>query len=265
MKILVKLKKHYILSSILLAGILIFGGKKFFKPQAINVLTQPLQKGSIMECVYGVGTVFSNKSFQVKSGIPSKIHEVFVNEGDFVEQGTPLIKLETLFCAPFTGTIISTSGAVGETAFPQTILVTLTDLTDRYIQVTLDQTGALQVQKGQRVTLSFDGLRDETFVGAVTAVYPKEGHFLVHIDVKTLPPQILPGMSSDLAIEISEHQDIFVVPLTALINNQVYVKRGIEKPIPITVAVGLINGSIAEVFSEELLEGDLIVQSKGHP
>lgn len=263
MKILMWFKKHFIFSLLIFVTLCFLLGMQFFRTKKTNILTKPLQKGSIMECVYGVGSVFSNKTFQVKSGISSKIQGIFVKEGDFVEAGTKLIELETTFYAPFAGTVISRAGSVGETVFPQTILVNLADLKDRFVQVTLDQIGALKVQKNQKVKLSFDGLREKTFMGSISAIYPKENHFLVHIDVTGLPMQILPGMTADVAIELSEHKGVFIVPLAALHNNQIYVKRSSEKPIPVTVKIGLVEGSMAEIFSKELLEGDqLVVQNK---
>ncbi|MEI6243186.1 MAG: efflux RND transporter periplasmic adaptor subunit [Chlamydiota bacterium] len=212
-----------------------------------------------MECVYGIGTVSSDAIFHVKSGIPSKIRTIYVKEGDFVEKGAKLIELETIFTAPFAGTITSVSGSVGETAFPQSILINLMDLTHRHVVVSLDQGGALQVQKNQKVKLNFDGLRTSTFEGKVSSIYPKNNHFLVHIDVGNLPPQIIPGMSADVAIEISNHSDVLLVPLTALNKNIVYVQRNELKPFPIPLTIGLIDGAMAEVTSGELQEGDQLV------
>lgn len=226
-------------------------------------LSAPLKKGSIMECVYGVGTVASNKTMQVKSGIPSRIRSLFVKEGDWVEEGAKLVELETLFTAPFSGVVTGVSGSLGETVFPQTVLISLMDLKDRYVSVTLDQVGALKVLKGQRVKLNFDGLREKTFEGEVASIYPNNNHFLVHIRIQDLPWQILPGMSADVAIEISEHKDVLLIPVAALEKNLVLVKRNEDRLLPIQVSLGLIDGAMAEVAGGDLKEGDRLLLQTG--
>jgi membrane fusion protein, macrolide-specific efflux system len=260
MSILSKLKKPFIFIPLLVGVIgLIFS---LAHHKSLDPLTLPLKKGAMMECVYGVGTVTSNKTLQVKSGIPSKIRALFVKEGDYVEAGAKIIELETLFTAPFAGTITTVSGSLGESVFPQSTLVNLTDLKDRYIAVTLDQTGALKVQKNQQVRINFDGLREKTFEGKVSSIYPQNNHFLVHIETPNLPEEILPGMTADVAIEISEHKDILLIPVAALDKNQVFVKKE-QKFLPISVKIGLIDGTMAEVTSGELQEGDqLLLQNR---
>jgi multidrug efflux pump subunit AcrA (membrane-fusion protein) len=262
------MKKHRWVS------LMIFGGALFLffaifkhasKKESVS-FTQPLKKGSLLECVYGVGSVASAHTFQVKSGIASKVHALYVKEGDFVEEGSKLMELETLFTAPFSGVVSSISVSLGELAFPQTPLLHLIDLKDRHVLVTLDQVGALRVQKSQKVGLSFDGLREKKFQGTVSSIYPKDHLFLVRIDVPDLPKHILPGMSVDVAIEIAEHLDVFLVPVGALHKNQVYIKRKEHKPFPVTIQVGLIDKTMAEVISSELQEGDqLLMQNRTPP
>jgi multidrug efflux pump subunit AcrA (membrane-fusion protein) len=261
MKVHLVFKKTIFLSLLVLLGITLaaMASYRHFHSSTSPITSFSVQKGNIMECVYGVGTVTSDKTFQVKAGFPSKINAIFVKEGDVVSTGAKLIALETLFTAPFAGTVTSISGSVGETAFPSAILINLVDLTHKHILVTLDQSGALRVQKGQKVKLNFDGLRSQNIVGYVAAIYPKDNHFLVRIDVENFPNLILPGMTADVAIEISAHKDALLVPLAALSNKTVLVQRKEQKNILLKLSLGLVDGSMVEVISGNLQEGDLIV------
>jgi len=252
------IKKHKILFSFLclvLIGCAVFICKR--KPEKEQI-TAPLKKGAIIECVYGIGTVTVHKTYQLKTGIAGKIKNIFVKEGDLVKKGDKLVEMETTFVAPFDGTVTAISYPVGETVFPTSNILQLVDLTDRYIVVTLDQIGIMRVKKGQKIKLNFDGIRDNTFEGMVTAIYPHNNQFTVIIDIPNLPDQILPGMAGDIAIEIATHDNVLLVPLAAVNKNTVLVKKGKKsKPLPITL--GLNDGVMAEVISSELKEGDILL------
>lgn len=45
-------------------------------------LTDPIKRGAIIDSVYGIGTVQSNKIYQLKLGVVATIKELFVKEGD---------------------------------------------------------------------------------------------------------------------------------------------------------------------------------------
>ncbi len=220
-------------------------------------LTEPLKKGTVIESVYGIGTVTAKNSYQLKVGVTSGIQQIFVREGDSVQRGQKLLLLQggASFSAPFAGTVTYLPAKVGETVFPQSIVMSLVDLVDRYIIVSLEQRGAIRVRPGQRAKISFDNLRDMTFEGVVQSVYSNESNFLVRITVASLPPQLLPGMTADVAITISEHPDVLVIPLTAIEDGQVVVQRGRRKE-NVSVQTGVVDGAFAEVLSGDLKEGD---------
>jgi len=117
-----------------------------------GIFSEPIQRSSITQSVYGIGTVYANRSYQLKVGVTSHIGEVFVKEGDYVKKGDKLVHIdETLYHAPFNGTITYLPFKVGENVFAQLPSLILVDLQDRYIVVSLEQQGALRVQRGQNV------------------------------------------------------------------------------------------------------------------
>ncbi len=231
----------------------------------LGTYTEPLRKGAIVESVYGIGTVTATRSFQLKSGVTSSIAELFVKEGDQVKRGMPLVRLEgtTTIRAPFDGTVTSLPFKVGESVFSQTIILNLVDLSDRYILVSLEQQGVIRVRHGQKAKLSFEGMRSTSFDGRVESVYSNDTNFLVRITVANLPKEILPGMTSDVAIGIQERQDVLVVPVAAVLGGKVTVKRGEGSPFAVEIKTGIIDGASAEVLSGDVQAGDqLLIRDK---
>ena len=221
-------------------------------------LTEPLRRGNVVESVYGIGTVTARKIFNLKLGVTSTVRELFVLEGDRVKRGRRLVTLDGTGTpvAPFDGTITALPVKPGETVFAQTPILTLVDLLDRYIVVSLEQRGAIRVRAGQPARLSFDSMREQSFEGKVESVYSQQGSFLVRIRVSGLPPQILPGMTADVAILIAEKKEVLLVPAAAIDGGRVYLGGGVGTPAPVEVKIGIVDGEMAELLSGDLKEGD---------
>jgi multidrug efflux pump subunit AcrA (membrane-fusion protein) len=245
---------------VLIALAILLGLKNRATQKKEEVATTPVIKGSIMESVYGIGTVMAKQSFQMKSGVASTINRVYVREGDFVKRGSPLVDLAdtTLITAPFAGTITWLPFKTGEVVFPQSEILSLVDLRNRYIVVSLEQKGALKVRYRQIARISFDTMREDSFPGRVEAIYSQGNNFLVRIGVDNLPSQILPGMTGDVAINIREERDVLLVPTHAIHEGKVTVDRGENEPEIIEVTVGLVDGEKAQVVGN-LREGDVLL------
>ncbi len=226
-----------------------------------EILSAPLQKGSIIQSIYGIGTVTASRSFALKTGVTSTIRSILVKEGDTVLAGRRLVELDqgVTFTAPFSGTITSLPTKVGETVFQQSVILTLVDLTDRYLVVSLDQKGAIKVHQGQKAKISFESLREKVFEGTVESIYSNESNFLVRIKIASLPKEILPGMTADVAIGIAEKQDVLLIPVAALLDGAVHVKGRIGKQTSVPVTLGLVDGTVAEVVSGNLKVGEQLI------
>jgi multidrug efflux pump subunit AcrA (membrane-fusion protein) len=245
---------------LLCVAISLFGIREF-RVRSQGSLSEPLQRGTIIESVYGIGTVLSNRSFQIKPGVISTIDALYVREGDSVKRGAPLVRLDkVVYRAPFAGTVTYLPFKVGENIFAQVPLLTLVDLKDRYLVVSFEQQGALRIRAGQKATLSFDTIRQQNYIGVVQSVYSNESNFLARIDVSGLPPMILPGMTADVAIEIRRHDQALMVPAAALISGHtVWVKRGSGLPKKVDVQVGIVDKSQAEIVGGDVQAGDRVL------
>ncbi len=266
--ILRSIKKHILLSSfifIVIVAIAIgFGIRKKFVKDLI--LTDPIKRGSIVESVYGIGTVTATKSYQLKLGITSTIKKLYIKEGDHVEKGQSLVDLDGtgVLTAPFAGIITQLPVKIGETVFAQALILNLTDLVDRYIVVSLEQRAVLHVHQGQHAKISFDSMREKSFEGIVQSVYSSGNNFFVRIGVSHLPPEILPGMTGDIAIAISERKDVLLIPVAAIDVDKVYVKQERIRHKVVQITTGIVDGEFAELASGDIHEGDrLVIPQKG--
>lgn len=254
--------KHSLIS-ILLVGIAIAAVLTTWNvvERTNGILTEPVQRGPIVQSVYGIGTIMANRSFQLRLGVVSTIDALYIKEGDLVKKGDKLAKLQgVVYQAPFDGTITLLPFKVGENTFTQTPIVSLVDLSDRYLVVSLEQQGALRVKKGQHAKMSFDSIRQESYDGVVQSVYPNETSFLARIDVAKLPRQVLPGMTSDVAIQINKVDDAILVPVAALEQGHVcWVKRGLSLPKRVEIEIGIVDKAMAQVVSGDVQVGDLLL------
>ncbi|QQR81901.1 MAG: efflux RND transporter periplasmic adaptor subunit [Deltaproteobacteria bacterium] len=250
------LKKKYLVSILVVLAIFLLCFI-WFKKQTSSYVTPTF--GPIVESVYGIGTVTARKTYQLKLGITATLDHLYVEEGQFVAAGAPLVDLDSKmkFTAPFSGTVTSLPFKVGESIFPQVPILTLMDLKDLYVVVSLEQQGALRISKGQPVKLSFESLRGQKNSGVVRSLFPNNGEFFAHIDVENLPPAILPGMTADVAIEVGRKEKALLVPVSSISSGHVVVKRnGLKKKVP--VQVGIIDGEMAEIISGDLTPEDQI-------
>jgi multidrug efflux pump subunit AcrA (membrane-fusion protein) len=224
------------------------------------------RRGPIVEAVYGIGTVTAYKTYQIRFATAQTVRGIYVREGDLVRAGQSLVATEGDLMrtsnAPFAGTVTAIPYKVGEVVPPQTPVLTLTDLGDRYVVVSLEQQGAIRVLRGQPAILSFESLRNQSFRGTVRTVFSNDNQFLVHVVVPDLPDQILPGMTADVAIEVARRTDAVLVPVAAISDGAITVVSGnATRRVPIKL--GTVDGEWAEVLGSDLRGGESVVLNRG--
>jgi macrolide-specific efflux system membrane fusion protein len=222
--------------------------------------TLPARRGPLVEAVYGVGTVTARRVYQIKTSVPGIVRKQPVKEGQNVNAGDLLLTVDegAKFTAPFAGTITSTAAKEGELINPQMPILTLMNLNDLYLEVSLEQQSALRIRKGQRAVSTFESLRNERFTGRVDAVFPREGQFIVRIELEQFPPGVLPGMTSDVAIEVANRQDVLMVPISSVKSGAVQVMRG-RRRVRVPVKVGAVDAQWAEVLEGNLQAGEAVI------
>lgn len=254
--------KFTILISLAILAIAIVSGGIYYQRSQYDVI-YPI-KGDVVEAIYGLGKVKSDSRFEVKVGIMTTVEKLFVKEGDSVEKGGALIKFKdsAIFKAPFSGRVTRVNHYEKETVLPQAPVVRIEDLKERHIEVSLEQNGALRVKEGQEAKVVFESLRNNQYVGRVESLFPRDDEFIAHIDVKDLPENVLPGMTADVAIVVGSKSQVQLVPLSAIDNGQVTIKKEGKRRTKVQVKIGVVDGQYAEIIDAPLDYSDEILIRK---
>jgi len=218
------------------------------------------ETGPIVDAVYALGTVKTDKWYNARFGMNTIIKKLYVNEGDTVAKGAPLVMGDTPFplTAPFSGIVTAVNYRETEMATTGQVILTISSLAHLYVKVTLDQESIVQVRKGQTAEMSFENLRNEKIYGTVEAVYLSGEEFTVRIAAEKFPSGILPQMTCDTAITIRKNDKALIIPLAALREGKVTIIRK-GKRITVPVTLKKIDSVRAEVLDESIVPDDRIV------
>jgi multidrug efflux pump subunit AcrA (membrane-fusion protein) len=218
--------------------------------------------GPIVEAIYGLGKVKTDRVYEVKLGVPKTVEKLYVREGDAVRKGKPLVRFEggPLFAAPYDGSVTLIAFREAQSVFPQQTVVRLEDLSTKFIEVSLEQEGALRVQPGQPARVVFESLRGEQINGKVAAVFARNEEFLAHIRVP-LNDSVLPGMTADVAIETGRKDKALLVPLSAVSNGRVRVLHDGKRK-TVQLKIGGVDGNWAEVIEGDITPDDKVIVRK---
>jgi len=253
------MKKKLIIGSIAILCIAAFFAFKFKKTEIVHPSVGP-----ITESVYAISTVKSESNFTLRIGVLSNIDRLYVAEGDEVKPGQKLLTIDggTTFFSPHAGIVTEIPFGLKETIAPQTPIIKIVDLKNLYLEASIEQVAALKISKGMRVVISFDDYRNKIFEGVVKSVLPREQDFVIQVEVKNLPNNILPGMSADLSIEISKKSHAVTVPSKAVSNGFIILNKNGSK-IKTKVEVGITDAENVEIISPVLnVEDEILLPSK---
>lgn len=220
-------------------------------------------RGDITEAVYGLGKVRSVHRFEVRIGVVSTVKKLFVREGQFVKAGEKLIEFDSnaLFRAPFDGTVTFVNNYDGEIAVPQVTVVRLEDLKERFVELSLEQEGALRIQPGQPAKVSLETVRGTVLNGKVSALYSRNDEFLARIDVAGWDDSVLPGMTADVIVEIGKIQNALLIPVKAIQSGMVLIRRGGKRQ-KVKVEIDHVDGVMAEIKEGNLNLDDEVILRK---
>ena len=139
-----------------------------------------------------------------------------------VEQQTALVAKKNLK-APFSGRVGIVMINPGQYVNPGDKLLTLQTLDPIFVDFTLPQSNAAQIQVGQEIVVTTDAFKDASFTGKVTAVSPKVDTNTrnIQIEAQLANPdkKILPGMFANVNIKLGDEVKLLTLPQTAITYN----------------------------------------------
>ncbi|MGZ5279654.1 MAG: efflux RND transporter periplasmic adaptor subunit [Pseudobdellovibrionaceae bacterium] len=253
------MKKKY--WNLLLGGILTIGvvALAFWNQRTNSMQKVKPRIGNVVESIYGLGTVTADQVFHLRGGLTFSIRKLFVREGQVVSAGTSLVQLdESIIRSPIDGTVTEVAFKQGEVIPPQVPVVTVTNLKNLYLEVSLEQQSVLRIQPQQKVAVSFESLRNEKVDGIVRSVFPKSNQFIVRIELNRWPEGVLPGMTADTAILVGEKKNVLLIPIKAISSGKLIRVRDGKRE-KVSVQLGVVDGQWAEIISDQISEQDEIL------
>ncbi len=192
--------------------------------------------------------------------------------------------------SPIDGVVISRDVEVGQTVVSNMSvanLYTIADLDNMQVVGNVDEADIGQVKVGQHVTFTVDAYPDNVFEGSVTQVRlnPTTESNVVTYEVIVAAPnpdhKLIPGLTANLTIYVTEEKDILVIPNQAIRfspheysdaknlpafdaelpvtgkDQKIVWKLADNKLTPVAVTVGVTNGINTQILSG-LNQGDEI-------
>lgn len=170
--------------------------------------------------------------------------------------------------APFDGEVLSVSAQVGDLASQTSAAVVLANRTVLHVDVSVDETDVTRIKTGNDVNVTFNSIADLALAGKVNEVNPVgqtvQGlvKYTVTIDLPTLDPRVLLGMTADVAIVTDVERDALAVPLEAVQLDEageyvLRVKSASGETERVTVQSGVVQGDLV-VVKGNLSVGDTL-------
>lgn len=170
--------------------------------------------------------------------------------------------------APFAGTITRVDSQAGDLVNIGLTAIRIDDLSRLLVDVDISEVDIRQVQIGQVVSLTFDGIPGETFRGIVSEIAETGTstsgtvNFTVTVEVQDPSAEIKPGMTAAVNIIVSQLDQVLMVPSRAVrtVDGQrvVYVLRD-SLPAAVEISLGASANSYSQVANGSIKEGDLII------
>jgi len=197
-----------------------------------------------------------------------------------------------IITSPVSGVIISREVDVGQTVASSfsapTLFEIAEDLTKMQIETSITEGDIGSMKNGQQINFTVDSFPNRMFAGKIRQIRLKpstESNVVVYnviIDINNKDKILMPGMTAYVSIPIGGVKNVKKISAVALKFNptpSILKAMGIEskpekkdgkvilyklvgdKAIPIYVGVGLVNLSQAEIESDSLEKGDVIISN----
>jgi HlyD family secretion protein len=188
----------------------------------------------------------------------------------------------TYIRSPVNGVVISRNVDAGQTvtASLQTPVLfwIAQDLARMEVSISVDEADIGRVSIGQKVIFTVDSYSDKTFEGRVHQVR-KAGQEISNVVTYTVVATadnvdhlLLPGMTANVTIIISERNGVLKIPNAAFFyhpwdaidmktrsDSRIWIMEDSGQPRPVSVVYGITDGNESEIVSGDLKEGQKVI------
>jgi len=184
----------------------------------------------------------------------------------------------TTITSPMDGTILSRDVEIGDAVSSilvlgstATLVMTIGDITQVYVQGKVDESDIGKVYLGQAARIKVESFKDKTFLGKVTKIAPlgveKDNvtTFEVRVSIDNPGGELKANMTANAEILLEEHKKVLTVPEQAVLYDKDR-NASVEVPDPKTktgrrkveIKAGISNGTKTEVLAG-LKENDKVI------
>jgi HlyD family secretion protein len=184
----------------------------------------------------------------------------------------------TTITSPMDGTILSRDVEIGDAVSSilvlgstATLVMTIGDTTQVYVQGKVDESDIGKVYLGQDARIKVESFKDKTFLGKVTKIAPlgveKDNvtTFEVRVSIDNPGGELKANMTANAEILLEEHKNVLTVPEQAVLYDKDR-NASVEVPDPkakngrrkVDIKAGISNGTKTEVVSG-LKPGDTVI------
>ncbi len=184
----------------------------------------------------------------------------------------------TTITSPMDGTILSRDVEIGDAVSSilvlgstATLVMTIGDITQVYVQGKVDESDIGKVYLGQAARIKVESFKDKTFLGKVTKIAPlgveKDNvtTFEVRVSIDNPGGELKANMTANAEILLEEHKKVLTVPEQAVLYDKDR-NASVEVPDPKTktgrrkvdIKAGISNGTKTEVLAG-LKAGDTVI------
>ena len=208
----------------------------------------------------------------------------------------------TVIVAPIDGVVVDRQIEPGQTvaaSLQAPVLFRIAqDLSKVEVKISIDEADIGQVQEGQRVRFTVDAFPDDNFEGIVTQVRKQPVTeqnvvaYVVMAEADNPSGRLLPGMTANVRIVIDQKESVLQVPNAALRfrpagveaperertgrpagggrgggppSGRVYVLGPDGKPAPLSLQLGIGDGTFTEVVRGDVKEGQMVIVGAALP
>ncbi|NPV29905.1 MAG: efflux RND transporter periplasmic adaptor subunit [Firmicutes bacterium] len=173
----------------------------------------------------------------------------------------------TVITAPAGGIVAARSAQVGEMAAPTQPLLTLIDIDQVQVEVSVTEAEVNRLRPGQEVPVTVAAVSEKPLTGRIAslapAADPRSKMFPVKITLSNPGHRLKPGMFAEVSLTAEVRRQVLVVPVGAVLEKEgravVYVVEG-GRARERRVEAGLSDGKFTEI-KKGLREGEQVVVS----
>jgi macrolide-specific efflux system membrane fusion protein len=254
-------------------------------------------KDDLQITVLATGNVQPKNQLNIKPPISGRVEKILIQEGQYVKKGQVLVQLSsteratlldaaraqgpealskwedlyqsTPLLSPLSGQIVNLPTVPGQVVSTADTIMVMSD--HLIVSSSVDETDLAQIHLDQDATITLDAYPDQPIPAKVRRIAYQS---VLSNNVTTYPVEVWPtkvpafmrsGMTANVVFQVSEKDDILLVPSEAIQQAQdgsSFVLKGAtkkgDKPQTVTVQTGLTDGKQTEIVSG-LAEGDRVL------